>query len=127
VIAFRVTRGDVQKVYVALMPRDGSAEADARQEIQEPTTTGRPMGWSEDSSVLYLFLDIDGFRCVWGQRVNRTTGRLEGVPFAVRHFHHTQGLGISTGFGNPVAAGSFVYEYSAPAANIWLLRLPAME
>ncbi len=123
-MAFRVTRGDVQKVFVAPMPEHGVAGAETWQEIRETTTTGRPMGWSADSSVLYLFLDTDGFRCAWGQRVNRTTGRLDGAPFPVRHFHQTQGLGISTGFGNAVAGGSFVYEYSAPAANIWLLRLP---
>lgn len=127
VIAFRVTRGDAQKVYVAPMPQHGLAGTHTWQEIQEPTTTGRPIGWAGDSSVLYLFLDTDGFRCVWGQRVNRATGKLDGTPFTVRHFHQTQGLTIMTGFGNAVASGSFVYEYSAPAANIWQLYLPAAE
>ena len=32
--------------------------------VDEPTTTGRPAGWSLDGSVLYLLLDADGFRCL---------------------------------------------------------------
>jgi hypothetical protein len=124
VIAFRVTRGAAQKVYVAPMPHAGVAGRETWQEIEEPTTSGRPMGWSADSSVLYLFMDVDGFRCVWGQRVDRASGRLEGRPFPVRHFHQAQGLGLSTGFGNAVAGNTMLYEYSAPAANVWLLRLP---
>jgi hypothetical protein len=123
-VAFRVTRGGTQKVYVAPVPEAGVAGPQTWQEIDEPTTSGRPIGWSADTSTLYMFLDTDGFRCVWGQRIERATGRLEGTPVAVRHFHRTQGLGLSTGFGNAVAANALLYEYSSPSANIWSLQLP---
>ena len=90
--------------------------ADEASVVDEPTTTGRPGGWSPDSRVLYLLPDTDGFRCIWGQSID-AAGRLAGKPFAVRHFHSTQNM--STSMGNPVNAEGFVYEAADTTANIW--------
>jgi Tol biopolymer transport system component len=122
-LAFRWTRGAEGKTYVLpLTPgRVGVAKTGAR--IEETTTTGRPCGWSLDSRVLYLLLDADGFRCLWGQRVDPTTGVLIGTPFVVRHFHRESGL--STTFGNAIAAGGFFYEAAVQTANLWKLTIPS--
>jgi hypothetical protein len=87
--------------------------------IVEPTTTGRPAGWSLDSPVLYLMLDTDGFRCLWGQRIEPATGALVGKPYAVRHFHRT--IGMSTSFANAITNGGFIYEAAEVSANLWKL------
>jgi protein kinase-like protein len=91
-------------------------------EIDEPTTTGRPCGWSLDSRVAYLLLDIDGFRCLWGQKVDATSGRPIGTPCAVRHFHRPQEEQFSTSFGNPFTAQGFLYGARRLQANIWRLQ-----
>jgi hypothetical protein len=87
-------------------------------EVQEPTTSGRPARWAPESH-LVLLLDTDGFRCLWGQGVDAASGRLEGLPFAVRHFHDEPGMGTS--LGNPVTPGGFVYEGRSITGNLWRL------
>jgi Tol biopolymer transport system component len=111
------------KSYVVRIPVD-RVNADQAAIIDEPTTTGRPAGWSLDSRVLYLLLDTDGFRCIWGQSIDGA-GRLIGKPAAVRHFHATQGM--STSMGNAVNADGFVYEAADMTANIWKMTISSEE
>jgi len=96
--------------------------------IDEPTTTGRPAGWSLDGSVLYLLLDADGFRCLWGQRVDQTSGRPLGGPSPARHFHGSRVAtagGVSSTFGNAVSAVGFIYEAMDTRSDIWKLTRTA--
>jgi Tol biopolymer transport system component len=79
----------------------------------------RPAGWAPSSHLLYLLLDTDGFRCLWAQRVDSVSGRLEGIPFAARHFHDEPGM--STSLGNPVTPGGFVYGGTSVTGNLWRL------
>jgi eukaryotic-like serine/threonine-protein kinase len=119
-LAFRRNRGGVDKSHLVRLFIDHSVKADEATIIDEPTTTGRPCGWSLDSRVLYLLLDTDGFRCVWGQSVD-ANGRPIGKPSAVRHFHTTQGM--STSMGNAINADGFVYEAADMTANIWKMTI----
>jgi hypothetical protein len=122
-LAFRRISGTEGTTHVtALAPGQPSAPG-LWQEVQEPTTTGRPAGWALDSHLLYLLLDTDGFRCLWAQRVDAETGRLEGTPFAARHFHDQPG--ISTSLGNPVTPGGFVYEGVRVTGNLWRPSVPS--
>jgi Tol biopolymer transport system component len=122
-VAFRRARGTAGKTVVVRLTSDRPVPADSVEAIDEPTTTGRPGGWSLDSHVVYLLLDADGFRCVWGQRIDPETGTLVGKPFAARHFHTTNGM--STSFGNAITAGGFLYEAADATANLWKLTAPA--
>ena len=116
--------GGEGKSYVVRLAVDRAVNADEAAVVDEPTTSGRPCGWSLDSRVLYLLLDTDGFRCIWGQPVD-ATGRLVGKPAAVRHFHTTQGM--STSMGNPVNADGFIYEAADMTANIWKMTISSEE
>jgi serine/threonine protein kinase/Tol biopolymer transport system component len=91
--------------------------------VDEPTTTGRPMGWSPNSELAYLLLDTDGFRCVYAQRIDTASGALRGSPYAVLHFHgnETAAAGVSTSYGNAVSAAGFVYEAINTKSDIWKL------
>ncbi len=115
-LAFRRQMGNELKVYLTRM-NGGSVTQASR--IDEPTTTGRPAGWSPDSQTLYLLLDTDGFRCVWAQRVNPATGALLGAPTAARHLHHV--VGVSTSFGNAVTDQGFLYEAASLRSSLWSL------
>ena len=110
--------GDV--FITAVTPGTPSVES-SWLKIDQPTTTGRPAGWSMDSRTAYLLLDTDGFRCIWGQRVDPRTGALEGKPFAVRHFHHTVAQEFSTTFGNAVSEKGFIYGGGLLKGNLWRL------
>jgi len=39
--------------------------------------------WSPDGSLLYFFSERDGFRCIWGQKLDPTSKTLLGAPFPV--------------------------------------------
>jgi Tol biopolymer transport system component len=118
-IAFRRQIGTGLKTYVAPVAATSTASASP---IDEPTTTGRPAGWSPDSTILYLLLDTDGFRCLWAQRVDRATGRPVGAPTVARHLHNV--VGVSTSYGNAVTAQGFVYEAVSVRSSLWRLGAP---
>jgi Tol biopolymer transport system component len=124
-LAFRHTIGAASETF--LLPATGGKLQDAIQ-IQEPTTTGRPAGWSSDSRTLMLFLDTDGTRCLWGQRVDAASSRPEGTPVIVRHLHDLS-LGASTSLGNAISGGKLLYEGLERRSSLWRLapNLPGGE
>ncbi len=96
---------------------------DAWIEIEDPTGAGRPAGWALDSRIIYLLLDTDGFRCLWGQRID-AAGRLEGTPVPVRHFHGADWAALSTSFGNTITPDGFLYATMRRRGNVWSLVRP---
>jgi hypothetical protein len=122
-LAFRRIQAQGGKTFVASLRPGVPPGREAWQEVQEPTTTGRPCGWSLDSQVLYLLLDTDGFRCLWGQRIDPSSGRLIGAPFVVRHFHSRRS-DFSTSFGNAIGPDGFLFEGIARSANLFRVALP---
>jgi Tol biopolymer transport system component len=99
-------------------------------ELVAPEPDARPCGWSPDGRLLYFVSGRDGTRCLYAQRLNRTTGSAIGEPFVVRHFHggrtgFTSGLNVlSTGPANAIAGGVFFYDLSAWSSNIWTMTAP---
>ena len=93
--------------------------------IDQPTTTGRPAGWSLDATLLYLLLDTDGFRCLWAQKIDRDSGRPVGRPVLIRHFHSTIVQELSTSFGNAISTNGFLYGGGTLNANLWRLPMAA--
>jgi hypothetical protein len=89
--------------------------------IDDPAATGRPCGWSRDSSSVFLLLDTDGFRCLWSQRIDAATAKPTGAPVAARHFHQTIVQEFSTTFGNAITDEGFVYGATLLKANLWRL------
>jgi eukaryotic-like serine/threonine-protein kinase len=123
-LAFRRETGTEAKTYVVPLSPGRQPAREQWQRVDEPTTTGRPTGWSLDSRTLYLLLDTDGFRCLWAQHVDPVKG-LVGKPVAARHFHYSEAGGvstsggISTSAGNAMSADGFVYERYRITGNIW--------
>ncbi len=120
-LAVRRVTNTAAKVFVVPLLPGRPRRLDARAQVDEPTTTGRPCGWSLDSRVLYLLLDIDGFRCLWGQHVDPPSGRFVGKPYAVRHFHSPMADQFSTSYGNAITATGFLYGAQRLTGNIWRL------
>jgi Tol biopolymer transport system component len=122
-LAFRAYDDAGGKSYVVPLPAQGVVTESAWQPIEEPTTTGRPAGWSHDSRTMYMLLDTDSFRCVWAQRVDPRTGALVGGVVPQLHLHQLDG--VSTSFGNPFTADGFMYATLRTTGNIWRVARPA--
>jgi hypothetical protein len=122
-IAFRKSG----KTFVTRLATKQSPVEQTWAQVEEPTTTGRPMGWSLNSDLVYLLLDTDGFRCVYAQRIDTASGALRGTPYPVLHFHGDQtfAAGVSTSYGNAVSAAGFVYEAIDMRSDLWKLTLQA--
>src|SRR5579885_47265 len=82
----------------------------------------RHCGWSPDGKLLYLLLDRDGFRCLSAQRIDPESGKPQGQPFAVQHFHSPRWDFVSTPFGNGIIRSGFVFNVPETTGGIWLME-----
>ncbi len=108
-------------VYVAAV-RPGNPPPDSEW-IDVDGSGGRACGWSPDGRLLYLLLEIDGFRCLYAIRIDPDSGRPQGEPFPVTHFHNSNLQWGSTGYGNAIATGLFVSDMAEYTGNIWMMRI----
>jgi len=124
-LAFRIFSTTSQSVRIAPV-----GEAPAPQEswiaIGDPEADLRPAGWSPDGSLLYLLSGRDGYRCLYAQPVDPTTGEPRGDAFAVWHSHDNSWLtgretSLSTGPSSAVGPRLFVFDQSVVASDIWLM------
>jgi hypothetical protein len=83
----------------------------------------RYAGWSPDSTLAYLLLERDGYRCLYAQRIDSETGQPVGAYFAVHHFHEARLLWGSTATSSAVVEGLFVANMSEVSGNVWMTTL----
>jgi serine/threonine protein kinase len=81
---------------------------------------GRTAGLSPDGSLLYLLLETDGFRCLYGLRLDPKTGQRRETPFVIAHFHDAARRWGSTGLGSAAVKGLFVANLLETTSNIWV-------
>lgn len=93
--------------------QDWTRIADARE-------TDRVAGSSPDSTLVYLLLVRDGFRCLWVQRIDPATGHPQGAALPVHHFHQSNLQWGSSSFGNAIAQGMFVLDLDIVIGNVWV-------
>jgi serine/threonine protein kinase len=86
-------------------------------------TAERTAGLSSDGSLLYVLLGRDGFRCLYAVRVERETGRPQGEPFPVAHFHDATKAFASTAMGSAVARGVFLMDLFDISGDVWMTTL----
>ncbi|HLX46566.1 MAG TPA: hypothetical protein VKR43_24125 [Bryobacteraceae bacterium] len=82
--------------------------------------------WNERSDTLYFLSERCGFRCIWSQRLDRTTKKPIGEPTPVRHFHSArQGLaaiGDVGAIGPAYANGSLFFALADLTGDVWLAK-----
>jgi hypothetical protein len=111
-------------------PDRGSAESEWTTILTTTSPTERTAGLSPDGGLLDVLLEQDGFRCAYGLRLNRDTGRPQGEPFSGVHVHDASLRWSGTGYGSAVAAGVLVADIYESRGNIWtsqLVRQPQGE
>jgi Tol biopolymer transport system component/DNA-binding winged helix-turn-helix (wHTH) protein len=102
-----------------IAPIDGPKPVPERAWIKIAEGAGEDWAnWSPDGKTLYFTSARDGHFCLWGQRIEASSHRPVGEPFAVQHFHgrvsYQQG-------GWSAAGGRIAMVLSENTGNIWLM------
>jgi hypothetical protein len=66
---------------------------------------------------------MDGFTCVWAQRLEAATKKPAGDPFAVLHFHESRHSIATVGlaaFGPAISSDRLIFALPEFTGNIWL-------
>jgi serine/threonine protein kinase/Tol biopolymer transport system component len=130
-LAFRAsnpTTGGRDTVYVAQLHADRAVAQDEWVLVTPDELDVRPCGWSPDGGLLYFLSSRDGTRCLYAQRVDKSTCRLIGDAFAVQHFNGVRnyragGAGVvSTGPSNAIVDAGFLFDQPVNVSNIWTMR-----
>jgi Tol biopolymer transport system component len=82
--------------------------------------------WSPDGQLLYYTSDIDGFRCVWAQRLDPKTKRPVGPPLEVYRSHSARrsltNAGIPPFYELSLTADKLFFNLGEITGNIWALE-----
>jgi Tol biopolymer transport system component len=81
--------------------------------------------WSPDGRFVYFLSERDGFRCIWGRRLDSTSKKPVGEVFAVQHFHSARSSLRLTGTrgyltGLSAGGGKLVFSLGEMTGNVWL-------
>ena len=116
-----------EHVYVApIHPDRGTTKKEWAPIVATPGA-GRTAGLSPDGSLLYLLLETDGFRCLYGLKVDPNSGQPRGTPFLIAHFHDAARKWGSTGMGSAAVRGLFVADLFETTSNIWMASFAGSE
>jgi hypothetical protein len=80
----------------------------------------RACGWSPDGRLLYLLLEIDGFRCLYALPIDPVRGTAIGQPRLVQHLHDPRRTWGSTPYGTAIVSNAFVFHQRETTGSIWL-------
>ena len=82
---------------------------------------GEPETWSPDGNLIYAFSDLDGYVCIWAQRLDPVTKRPVGAPIAVFHSHNAR-LSLSNQPENSVGIShdKIVFNMGERTGTIWM-------
>ena len=108
---------------VRFEPGHAATPAQASTTVTLPASDviSRIAGWSPNGRLLYSLLGIDGFRCLYAQRIDPTGSTPPGTPEVVHHFHDPERAWGSTPMGNAITPRGFILDQVEKSASIWLL------
>jgi eukaryotic-like serine/threonine-protein kinase len=85
-MAFTIRNGGIYSIlYVARLTPAGVVSPWTRITVEEGLAD-KPV-WSPDAKTIYFRARIDGFQCIWSQKLDPVNLRVVGDPRAVHHFH----------------------------------------
>ena len=128
-IAFQARRPDndsTRTIYITPFHGGTVGGPESWIAVTDGNEMDREVKWSPDGSLLYFLSERDGFRCIWGQRLDPKTKHAAGAPFPVYHFHHTQqsltNIGSPGKVGLSITDGGLLFSLAETTGNIWLAR-----
>ncbi|HEY1493676.1 MAG TPA: hypothetical protein VGF49_04005, partial [Candidatus Solibacter sp.] len=122
------TAGKSGADYVIYVARFDAARAPAAAQWIKVLTSAEAHPyprWSPDGALLYFGSRMDGFNCLWAQRLDAHSKKPVGRPFAVQHFHLPTLTMTSPSISYPLALGAdrAVLSVIERSGGIWLLKI----
>jgi dipeptidyl aminopeptidase/acylaminoacyl peptidase len=120
-VAFATQVGAQWNLWIAACP-NGKAVGEKDWILVNTGSDQRPW-WSPDGNLLYTVSSRDGVRCIWAQRLNPTTKRPQGQPFAVHHLHGARvkvASDLLAGFGPAILPDGLIFSLNDLSANVWI-------
>jgi eukaryotic-like serine/threonine-protein kinase len=124
VLSFTEVRpGSARRIYV--VPSTGEPVPENEWSlILDGTHLDRQPAWSPSSDIIYFLSDRDGTRCIWAQRVDTSTRKAVGQPFAAHHIHHVRyylnDVGDPAAVGLTVVNGQMYFAGFEIRSNVWM-------
>jgi Tol biopolymer transport system component len=94
--------------------------------ITDATTYNDKPRWSPDGSLLYFTSERDGYRCIYGRRLDPRTKRPAGEAFDVYHSHNARLSLINVPFHLQeisLSRDKMFFNLGETTGNIWMTRL----
>ena len=127
-VSFHVSLPDARQVFVT--PFRAGRELAAQSEwvpIFDGKGMDREATWSPNGEFLFFFSERDGYRCVWVQRLDKTTNRPVGEPFDLYHAHGSRASLSELPdnlWSNPAfAKDKMVVSLGEKSGSIWIADL----
>jgi Tol biopolymer transport system component len=118
-LAFRTPTGRRNPLWIAAR-RDRQA-AEERDWIPVSDDIRGLALWSPDGNMLYMLSRADGNTCIWAQRLDPSTKRTKGEPFAVHHMHGARvTIPTSQSFGPAILPDGIIFAADEQTGNVWL-------
>jgi Tol biopolymer transport system component len=111
--------------FIASVDRMTASEKDWIAVTDRNASVSSPR-WSLDGNMIYLVSTLDGFRCIWAQRLNPATKRPEGSPVPVYHSHGSRRSLLNVGLNLleiSVARDKIVFPLGEVTGNLWTTTL----
>jgi len=114
----------VRQIFVAPFRPEGSVDRSELVQFTEGPSDMEPY-WSADGTVLYYLSQRDGFRCIWGRKVDPATAHPQSEPFPVAHFHQARQVisgpdDYPGNIGLSASRGFLVFTVTETTGSIWV-------
>ena len=112
-------------IFISPFSRTGDQEPEENWiQITKDNARNNLAAWAPDGRTLYYLSDRDGFRCIWGQRLDPDTKKPQGDAFAVYHSHNAR-LSLSNAghvwaTGLSAAEDKIVFSQGERKGAIWI-------
>ena len=110
---------------INLVPFTGEAVPESQWSVVlDGADFDRQPVWSPSGDIIYFLSDRDGTRCIWAQRVDTSTRKPVGQPFAAHHIHQVRyylnDVGDPAAVGLTVVNGQMYFAGFEIRSNVWM-------
>jgi DNA-binding winged helix-turn-helix (wHTH) protein/Tol biopolymer transport system component len=95
--------------------------------ITDATFSDDKAQFSADGNTLFFTSIRDGYLCVWAQRLDQESKHPIGAPFAVEHFHNSEGhhgTGVQMNLELSVAQNLILMNLPQVQSGVWMTSMP---